>query len=124
MNEEASSFPQLDFHLNSYQRDETGQVANIEEARTIIRSLHDIIRFLQVSPFELLPISAQAEIAFYLLGTQLLLENDGQQREAKNAALEALFNEQFASIIQQEKMTLNAEEILLSVEHLFKDFGK
>lgn len=124
MQEEQHYPPQLDFNLSSYQRDEAGLVSNIEEAREIIRSLQHIIRFLEVAPFEQLPLNTQAEISLYLVGTHLLTHSSGHQQDAKTAALEAIFNEQFDALIQRDRSTLNADEILHTVEDLFKDFGK
>lgn len=125
MHEEQPYYPpQLDFNLSSYQRDEAGLIANIEEAREIIRSLQSIIRFLEVSPFEQLSLNIQAEISLYLVGTHLLTHNSEQLPDAKVAALEAIFNEHFAALIQSERNILDPSEILHTVEDLFKDFGK
>lgn len=126
--DESNYPPQLDFNLNSYQRDEAGLVANIEEAREIIRSLQKIIRFLENSPFEHLPLNTQAEISLYLIGTHLLTHggdaHDDDQYEAKIAMLEALFNPELDATIKREKATLDPEQIVQSVEDLFKGFGK
>lgn len=124
MHEEQYYPPQLDFNLNSYQRDEAGLVADIEDAREIIRNLQNIIRFLEVSSFQQLPLHTQAEISLYLVGTHLLTHNSGQLPDARAAALEAIFNEHFAELIKNERSVLNTEEVLHSVENLFKDFGK
>lgn len=125
MHDEQYYPPQLDFNLNSYQRDEAGLVANIEDARAIIRNLQQIIRFLEVAPFDQLPLNTQAEISLYLVGTHLLTQQpqDGQHAE-KTAMLEALFNAELAETIRREKTTLDTEDILHSVERLFQDFGK
>lgn len=123
MHEEKYNPPQLDFNLNSYQRDEHGLVANIEEAREIIRNLQKIVRFLEATPFEGLSLNMQAEISLYLVGTHLLTHDSEDQPDAKNAALEAIFNENFDQLIQRDRSTLDATEILQSVDELFKDFG-
>lgn len=120
--------PQLNFNLNSYQRDEMGLVADIEAAREIIRNLQQIIRFLEHSPFEHLPLNTQAEISLYLVGTHLLAHPGEQQYDdqyaAKVALLEALFNEELDMTIQREKKTLDTAEILQNVESFFLDFGQ
>lgn len=123
MHDEQYNPPQLDFNLNSYQRDEDGMIANIEEAREIIRNLQKIVRFLEVSPFEQLSLSMQAEISLYLVGTHLLTHQAGNQPDAKNAALEAIFNQEFDQMIRRDRSTLDATEILASVESLFDGFG-
>lgn len=123
MHDEQYNPPQLDFNLNSYQRDEDGMIANIEEAREIIRNLQKIVRFLEVSPFEQLSLNMQAEISLYLVGTHLLTHHTGDQPDAKNAALEAIFNQDFDQMIRHDRSTLDSTEILASVESLFKDFG-
>lgn len=118
--------PQLDFNLNSYQRDEEGLVANIEEAREIIRNLQKIVHFLEHSPFEQLSLNTQAEISLYLVGTHLLTqrrEECDDQYEAKIAMLEALFTEELDATIKREKEALDTAQIVQSVEYLFKDFG-
>lgn len=115
--------PQFDFNLNSYRRDETGLVADIEAAREMIRSLQKIIRFLAVSPFEHLPLNTQAEISLYLVGTHLLTHHDDEQSSAKDALLATLFTEELNATLQREKQTLDVDEILQSVEFLFQDFG-
>lgn len=117
----------LDFNMSSYQRDENGLVANIEDARLIIRNLYQIIQFLEASAFEHLPVSTQSEIALYLVGTYLLTHNSSLhdfQYQEKIALLESIFNQKFNELIQQSKETLNSQEILKSVEEMFKDFGK
>lgn len=124
MYEEQFSPPRLDFNLSRYERDEAGLVANIEDACKIIHALQDIIRFLEVAHFEQLPLNIQAEISLYLVGTHLLTHNSGHLPDARIAALEAIFNEQFDARIQSERSTLDAGEILHVVEDLFKDFGK
>lgn len=119
--------PQLDFNLNSYQRDEMGLVANIEEAREIIRNLQKIIFFLEASSFEHLSLNTQAEISLYLVGTNLLTqdtEQNSDQHAAKLTLLETLFNEELDKTIQREKSTLNTDEVLQSVEDLFKGSDK
>lgn len=123
MHDEQYNPPQLDFNLNSYQRDEDGMIANIEEAREIIRNLQKIVRFLEVSPFEQLSLNMQAEISLYLVGTHLLTHQAGDQPDAKNAALEAIFNQDFDQMIRHDRSTLDATEILASVESLFEGFG-
>lgn len=124
MSDEQAYPPQFDFNLNSYRRDEAGLIADIEAAREIIRNLQKIIRFLEVSPFEHLPLNTQAEISLYLVGTHLLTHDDDDQSAAKAALLETLFNEELTTMIQREKKTLDVDEILQGVEFLFKDFGK
>lgn len=123
MHDEQYNPPQLDFNLNSYQRDEDGMIANIEEAREIIRNLQKIVRFLEVSPFEQLSLNMQAEISLYLVGTHLLTHQAGDQPDAKNAALEAIFNQEFDQMIRHDRSTLDSTEILASVESLFEGFG-
>jgi hypothetical protein len=123
MHDEQYNPPQLDFNLNSYQRDEDGMIANIEEAREIIRNLQKIVRFLEVSPFEQLSLNMQAEISLYLVGTHLLTHHAGDQPDAKNAALEAIFNQEFDQMIRHDRSTLDSTEILASVESLFEGFG-
>jgi len=123
MHDEQYNPPQLDFNLNSYQRDENGMIANIEEAREIIRNLQKIVRFLEVSPFEQLSLNMQAEISLYLVGTHLLTHQAGDQPDAKNAALEAIFNQEFDQMIRHDRSTLDSTEILASVESLFEGFG-
>jgi len=115
--------PELDFNLNSYQRNEAGLVANIEEARAIIRNLQKIIRFLEISPFDHLSLNTQAEISLYLVGTHLLT-NQTDQYDAKITLLETLFNDELDTTIKHEKAALNAREIVQSVERLFEGFGK
>lgn len=128
MHDEQYYPPQLDFNLNGYQRDEAGLVANVEDARTIIRNLQQIIRFLEVAPFDQLPLNTQAEISLYLVGTYLLTQPAGQspdgQPTGQTALLESLFNEELAETIHREKVTLDTADILHSVERLFEDFGK
>ncbi|SRR5258708_3515335 len=124
MHDEQYNPPQLDFNLNNYQRDENGLVANIEEAREIICNLQNIISFLQASPFEQLSLNIQAEISLYLVGTHLLTHSTGDQPDAKIAALEAVFNEQFDEMIQHDRSTIDAEEVLQTVEDLFKNPGQ
>ena len=126
MNEE-QPYPQIDFNLNNYQRDENGLVAEIEEARTIIRTLHKIIQFLQMSAFAHLPLATQSEIALYLVGTYLLTHNSNQQDpeyQEKLAMLETLFDADFDAMIKQTKNSLNADDVLSTVEALFKNFGQ
>jgi|GEM_PF-5044802 len=123
MHDEQYNPPQLDFNLNSYQRDENGMIANIEEAREIIRNLQKIVRFLEVSPFEQLSLNMQAEISLYLVGTHLLTHQAGDQPDAKNAALEAIFNQEFDQMIRHDRSALDSTEILASVESLFEGFG-
>jgi hypothetical protein len=125
--DEHPSPPQLDFNLNSYQRDDAGLVANIEQAREIIRNLHTIIRFLEISPFEHLPLQTQAEISLYLVGTHLLTQQtppDDEQYAAKMTLLETLFNQELDDTLRREKASLDTDEILLSVEELFRGFGR
>src|SRR5262245_35861962 len=101
---EEQSYPQLDFNLNNYQRDEDGLVAKVEDARAIIRNLHKIVQFLQASAFEHLPLPIQSEIALYLVGTYLLTHDSSQQDPEYNekiAMLESLFNEDFDTMIKQ-----------------------
>ena len=124
MHDEQYNPPQLDFNLNNYQRDENGLVANIEEAREMICNLQKIISFLQVSPFEQLSLNIQAEISLYLVGTHLLTHSTGDQPDAKIAALEAVFNEQFDEMIQRDRSPLDAEDVLQTVEDLFKNPGQ
>ena len=125
MHDEQYYPPQLDFNLNSYRRDEAGLVADIEDARTIIRNLQQIIRFLEVAPFDQLPLNTQAEISLYLVGTHLLTQRPQDSQHAEKAAiLESLFNAELAETIQREKTALNTEDILHSVERPFQDFGK
>ena len=126
MQDEYTYLPQLDFNLNSYQRDEAGLVANIEEAREIIRSLQKIIRFLEVSPFEQLSLNTQSEISLYLVGTNLLTQHtavDDGQYAARMALLETLFNREFDETVRRKKAALDTSEILQSVERLFEGFG-
>lgn len=123
MNDEQSSLPQLDFNLKAYTRDEDGQIANIEDARAVIRNLYQIIQFLEVSAFAHLPLDTQSEIALYLVGTYLLTHNGGEQDpqyQEKIALLETLFDGKFHEMIKRSKETLNTEDILSSVEALFK----
>jgi hypothetical protein len=115
--------PELDFNLNSYQRDGAGLVANIEEAREIICNLQKIIRFLEISPFEHLSLNTQAEISLYLVGTHLLTHQTDQY-DAKMTLLETLFNDEFDKVIKHEKTALDVHEIVQSVESLFEGFGK
>lgn len=127
MHDEQFYPPQLDFNMSRYQRDENGLVANIEDARLIIRNLYQIIQYLEASAFEHLPLAIQSEIALYLVGTYLLTHNSSQQDpqyHEKIALLENLFNEKFSEMIRSSKDTLNAQDILKSVETMFKDFGK
>jgi hypothetical protein len=126
MYDEQPSFPRLDFNLQSYRRDENGQVADIEDARTIIRNLHKIVQFLEVSAFAHLGLETQAEIALYLVGTYLLTHNSGEhdpEYADKVELLETMFNEQFDALIKQGHETLSAEDILRSVENMFRNFG-
>lgn len=116
--------PQLSFNLNRYQRDENGLVASAEDAREIIRNLQGIIHFLETSPFEQLPLTMQAEIALYLVGTHLLTHSSGDQQDAKAAAFEAVFNEHFDELIKGERSLLEFDDILGTVEEMFKGFGK
>ena len=127
MYDEQHSLPQLDFNLNSYARDDSGRVANIEDARAIIHDLHKIIQFLLVSPFEGLSLTTQSEISLYLVGAYLLTHNIDQQDpqyQQKQALLEMFSDETFFQSVKQKAETLNVEEILQSVEFLFKDFGE
>jgi len=123
MDEEQPYPPDLDFNLSSYQLDDAGLVADIEQAREIIRSLQSIVRFLQVSPFDRLSIQIQAEIALYLVGTHLLTHSSGHPRDEKTAALEAIFNEQFDALVRGGRSTLDSNEILSGVEEMFRNFG-
>ncbi|MGI0133394.1 MAG: hypothetical protein ACREBW_00335, partial [Candidatus Micrarchaeaceae archaeon] len=91
MHKEEYSPPQLNFNLNSYQRDEQGLVANIAEAREMIRTLQKIVHFLQGASFAQLSLNIKAEISLYLVGTYLLTESDGHHRDPKISALEAIF---------------------------------
>lgn len=131
MHDEYLYSPQLDFNLSSYQRNEAGEVADIEEARQIIRNLQKIVRLLAASPFEQLPLNTQAEILLYLVGTHLLTRQGEQtqggqddQYAAQTTLLETLFNKELDETLRREKTMLNPQEILLGVENLFKDFGK
>lgn len=123
MYEEQSYPPDLDFNLSRYQLDEAGLIANVEQAREVIRNLQGIIHFLQVSPFAQLPLHTQAEISLYLVGTHLLTHSSGHPREEKAAALETLFNEQFDALVRGGKSALDSEEVLHGVEEMFRDFG-
>ena len=127
MHDEQFYPPQLDFNLNNYQRDESGLVAEIGDARAIIRNLHQIIQFLQASAFEHLPLPTQSEIALYLVGTYLLTHDSNQQDpeyQDKIVLLETLFNADFDTMIKQTRRTLDPADILQTVERLFENFGK
>ena len=124
MYEEQPYPPHLNFNLSSYQLDEAGLVANIEQAREIIRNLQSIIRFLQASPFDQLPISMQAEISLYLVGTHLLTHSSGYPYDdTKAVALEAIFNGELDALIRGGAGVLDADEILQGVEEMFGNFG-
>jgi hypothetical protein len=124
MYEEQPCPPHLNFNLSSYQLDEAGLVANIEQAREIIRNLQSIIRFLQASPFDRLPISMQAEISLYLVGTHLLTHSSGYPYDdTKAVALEAIFNGELDALIRGGTGVLDADEILQGVEEMFGNFG-
>ncbi len=85
--------------------------------------MQNIVRFLQVVSFDLLPIHTQAEISLYLIGIHLLTHSSGRPREEKATALEAIFNEQLDTLVRGGKQTLDPDEILQGVEEMFRDFG-
>lgn len=126
MHNEDTPIPRFDFNLNEYQRDENGQVADIEDARAIIRNLLQIIQFLEASAFAHLPLASQSEIALYLVGTYLLTHNSDKQDpqyHEKLALLDTLVDEKFTAILRQDQESLNTADILGSVEEMFKNFG-
>ena len=120
-----SSLPPFNFNLNSCQRDATGLVANVGEAREIIRNLQSIIQLLMYAPFETLSLATQTELSLYLVGTHILTRPalSDTDNMGRMALLETLFNEELDTVLRRGKAGLDAGEILQSVERLFRDFG-
>src|SRR5579859_6487831 len=88
----------INFDLSRYERNEEGLIQNIEDARDMIRSLHNIILYMGTYAFEELPIERYAEISRYLVGSYLISHGEGQkdpQQEKGIAALRSLLGDDF-----------------------------
>lgn len=104
-NDNANEFHGLNinFDLSGYERDQEGLIQHIEDARSVIRNLHNIVLYLGNYAFEGLPTEHYAEISRYLVGTYLLSHGKDQkdpQQEKGIALLRTLLGDEFDQVIR------------------------